>query len=191
MLGIALGAASFLVIFWVDVAAVRKVPFLSLPLWAAGCALFLAGILETVRHSTILPLPLPARAIGFALTGLFFLLLLYSLFIELALFSRRGSGRSGLVTWGTYALCRHPGVLWLAGLLIGLFLTRGSLLLLAAFPLWVGLDIVYVLLQEKLFFPVMFAPDYGRYQETVPLLVPTARSLRACAATIFRKITAE
>ena len=79
-------------------------------------------------------------------------------------------------------------MLWLAGLLIGLFLSGGSLLLLAAFPLWVGLDIVYVLLQEKLFFPAMFAPDYERYQESVPMLIPTARSLRACAATIFRTI---
>ena len=92
---------------------------------------------------------------------------------------------SRLVTEGTYALCRHPGVLWLAGLLAGVFLASGSLWMLAALPLWVGLDVLYVVLQEKLYFVRIFGAEYRDYQREVPMLVPTSRSIRECARTIF------
>ena len=110
MLGITFGAVSFLVIFWVDVAAVRKVRPLPPLLWAAGSALFLTGIVETIGHSALLPLPLLARVIGYLLSGLFLLLLLYSLFIELAV-SAPGSAGGGprLFTRGTSPCPSTPG----------------------------------------------------------------------------------
>jgi protein-S-isoprenylcysteine O-methyltransferase Ste14 len=94
---------------------------------------------------------------------------------------------SRLVTSGTYALCRHPGVLWLALLLVGVFMSSGSPWVLAALPVWVGLDVLYVILQEKLFFIRMFGADYREYQRAVPMLIPTWRSVRECARTLFRR----
>jgi protein-S-isoprenylcysteine O-methyltransferase Ste14 len=189
MTGIGLGAAAFIVLFWVDLVSLKGMSFVKPVLWLASGGLFVAGCDDTIRHSPVLPMPLPLAVIGGVLVGAFSLLLVYSLFAEIPFVSAyvQKGAPARLVTWGTYALCRHPGVLWLAGLLVGLFLLRGSLWMLAAIPVWIGLDILYVALQEKLFFVKMFGPEYVNYQRNVPMLLPTPRSFRECARTVFRK----
>jgi len=189
MLGIALGAASFFVVFWVDVVSLNNMRHVKPFLWIAASALFAAGLVLAARDPAPIPFPAGVAAAGWALGGMFFLLLVYSLFIEIPFVSayvREGSP-SALVSRGTYALCRHPGVLWLAGLLVALFLATGSRLLLIAIPLWVGLDALWVALQEKLYFVRMFGAEYESYRRAVPMLVPTPRSIRECVHTVFRR----
>ena len=190
MTGICLGAAAFVVIFWVDCASLKGIHFVKPVLWMAGGALFMAGLAVTVRDSPRVMLPVPLPLLGWVLAGVFSLLLAYSLFVEIPLASAyvRSGGPSRLVTQGTYALCRHPGVLWLTGVLAGVFLGRGSLWMLLALPVWIGCDVLYVVLQERLFFAEMFGSEYGRYRRGVPMLLPTRRSIRQCARTIFRKM---
>ncbi len=189
MTGVLVGALAFLVIFWVDALSLNRVRLLKPVLWVAGAALLVAGALLTVRQPPRVALPIGLRACGWTLAGAFFLLLVYSLFVEVPFVSAYArAGRPGrLVRSGTYALCRHPGVLWLAGTLTGLFLATGSLWLLPALAVWTALDVLYVVLQERLFFPRLFGPAYARYQRDVPMLLPTLQSIRACAGTIFRR----
>jgi protein-S-isoprenylcysteine O-methyltransferase Ste14 len=190
MRGIVLGAASFLIIFWVDVAALKRMSFVKPVLWLASVVLFVWGLVICMGDPSAVALPIPVRAAATVGAVLFSLLLVYSLFIEIpfsAAYVRAGKP-SAVVATGTYALCRHPGVLWLTGLLATLFFADGSTLLLLATPIWIGLDTLYVVVQDRLFFPRMFGADYAAYQREVPMLLPTARSVRRCARTIFRRV---
>jgi hypothetical protein len=83
-----------------------------------------------------------------------------------------------LITTGTYALCRHPGVLWFALLLFGLVLVTKAQLMIVASIVWFVADVLLVLVQDLVSFPRMFA-EYPEYRKTTPFLIPTGRSLRA------------
>ena len=89
-----------------------------------------------------------------------------------------------LVDTGTYALCRHPGVLWFGFLFLFLFCTTGSILLIPAGIIWTGIDILHVYLQEKWFFCNLF-PEYQSYIKTTPMLIPTKASIKKCRATLY------
>jgi protein-S-isoprenylcysteine O-methyltransferase Ste14 len=189
MAGISLGVAAFVVLFWVDVVSLKGMRLVKPALWLVSGALFVLGCVITVRQPPHFQVPGALAAMGWVLAAACGMLLVYSLFIEIPFVSayvQKGSP-SRLVTRGTYALCRHPGVLWLAGMLAGTSLARGSPWMLAALPIWVGVDVLYVILQEKLFFVRMFGPEYEDYQRSVPMLVPTSRSFRECARSIFMR----
>jgi protein-S-isoprenylcysteine O-methyltransferase Ste14 len=187
MIGIALGAAAFLLIFWVDLVSLKGLGVVKPVLWLAGGTLFVVGVVQTIRNSTRVPLPAAVPVLGWILFGVFALFFLYSLFFEIPFASayvKKGTP-ARLVTSGTYALCRHPAVLWFAALLAGLFLGTGAMWLLPAILVWTGLDVLYIVLQEKLFFVPMFGTAYKEYQGKVPMLIPTSRSVRECVRTIF------
>ncbi|MEE9201566.1 MAG: hypothetical protein V3U31_00030, partial [Dehalococcoidia bacterium] len=105
-------------------------------------------------------------------------LFIYSVFVEipLAAYLLRGSVPR-LVNTGTYALCRHPGVLWAAALFVGLILVSRSTKLLVAAPVWLALDVLWVWMQDKFFFPRLI-PGYKEYQGQTPMLWPNRRSLK-------------
>lgn len=117
-------------------------------------------------------------------------LLIYSLFVEIpfrATYTERGSGNQ-LITSGTYALVRHPGVLWLALLYIALTLLFPSTTIIIATIVWLIMDVIYIVLQDKFFFPRMF-PEYGSYQKLTPFLIPNKHSISACLKSVrLRKI---
>ena len=115
-------------------------------------------------------------------------LLVYSLLIELPFRStyHLAGGSQRLVTTGTYALVRHPGVLWFGLLLLSLALVSGSRAALLAAPIWLGADVLYAWIQDRYLFPRMF-PGYEEYQQTVPMLIPTRASLRRCLQTLRRE----
>jgi protein-S-isoprenylcysteine O-methyltransferase Ste14 len=187
--GLLLGVISFFLVFWADVVSLKGTSILKPVLWAAGTVLFLAGLVLIVREPPRIGVPGAVQIVGWVLAVLSALLLAYSLFLEIPFVSAylRKGGPSRLVTSGTYALCRHPGVLWLAALLVGAFLGSGSRWVLAALPVWFGLDVLYVVLQEKLFFVKLFGADYREYQGRVPMVIPTSRSARECARTLFKR----
>ena len=188
MWGILLGATSFFVVFWVDVAALKKIRFVKPALWLVSVALFVWGAALCIRDPERIPLCPAVRAAGWILGVAFALLLLYSLFIEIPFLEAYvHPGKPGaVVARGTYALCRHPGVWWFAGLLVSVSLADGSRWLLLATPVWVVLDALYVVAQDRVFFPRMFGPEYEAYRRDVPFLLPTARSFRRCTQTVFR-----
>jgi len=116
-------------------------------------------------------------------------LLIYSLFIEIpfhSTYANKGVGNK-LITTGTYALIRHPGVIWLALLYISLAIIFPSLILFLAVIVWLIMDIIWVTLEDRIFFPKMF-PDYREYQQKTPFLIPTKQSISACLKTINPRI---
>lgn len=128
--------------------------------------------------------PTWTTAVGWIVTVIGMCLLVYSVFIEIPLtLARRAGAGPRLVQTGTYALCRHPGVLWLAILLLGMLLIvqrTGFILLML---LWLVLDIVLVAVQDRIVFPRRF-PEYEQYQRSTPFLIPTPTSV----THVFRRI---
>lgn len=188
MVGIGLGAASFAIVLWVDLISLKGIRFAKPLLWLTSTAVFVLAVILTIRGSPRTPLPSFVLVLGYVITGLFFLLLVWSLFIEIPFLSAylESGGPQKLITGGTYALCRHPGVLWLGGLIAGMFLASGAFLLAPAFLVWIGFDVLLVYLQERLFFLRLFGPEYGKYQREVPMVIPTLGSLQRCIHTLHR-----
>ena len=187
MFYILVGAAAFLILYWVDFFAVKRIPLLKPLFWLAGSALFGYALFGVCLSQPRFTLPLFVRICGGCIAAVSLSMLVFSLFIEIPFretYTLPGADQK-LVTDGTYALVRHPGVLWQVGLLTGLVLLTGSLALLLALPLWTALNLLYVFIQEKFFFPRMFGQEYRRYQLNVPMIVPTSASIRACLRTFI------
>ncbi len=106
-------------------------------------------------------------------------LLIFTLFFALpAVPTYTGTEQLSLVSSGMYALCRHPGVLWLSLFyLLSWFLCRTPVFL-CAFFVFSALDTLYVLWQDIDVFPRSI-PGYEAYRKTTPFLIPTCASVRS------------
>jgi protein-S-isoprenylcysteine O-methyltransferase Ste14 len=154
-----------------------------------------AGILTValIGYATImvcitpakLDLPLFVLPLGIVILTIAASLLIYSLFIEIpfrATYTEGGKSNQ-LVTSGTYALVRHPGVLWLILFYLALTLLFPSVTIIVAAIAWLIMDIIYVVLQDKIVFPRLF-PDYKSYQKLTPFLIPNRYSIVACLKSV-------
>lgn len=126
-------------------------------------------------------------AVGYlslAAAALFLFMLIYTLFFAIPLGESYKSQQGGrrVIKSGVYALCRHPGVLWLMGGYLFLWLAFGETVLFVAFVVFSLLDIGYIVLQDWVIFPQMFE-DYEEYRRQVPFLLPTLDSIAKCLRT--------
>ena len=154
-------------------------------LFAIGCGLLCASTLRLFWESSWVGLRrTSAVLIGLAFVSL--LLLVYSVFF--AVKPRQEdqlscpAGMQPLVCRGMYALCRHPGVLWLAAFYGFMALAWHSRQWLLAFLLFTLGDVLYVFYQDRCIFPYTI-DRYGEYQKTTPFLIPTASSVREALAS--------
>lgn len=119
------------------------------------------------------------RVLAFAGAALFAWLLIYSLFFALpaaASYTEPGQKRPAC-TAGVYALCRHPGVLWLTGMLACLFPAAG--VPPEANALFTALNVALVVFEDRRVFSTVLA-GYCEYRRVTPFLIPNGRSIRAC-----------
>jgi protein-S-isoprenylcysteine O-methyltransferase Ste14 len=180
-----LGALAFLIAFGFDLASMAQRTGLKRAILVSACLLFLLAVVVALREPPLFPAPAWVSILGVALSVVGASLLTYSTVIEIPARSTylAPGAPSQLITTGTYALCRHPGVLWFGLSLLGLLITNRSLALLVAAFVWFGLDILYVWLQDRYFFPRQF-PDYPAYRQHTPMLIPTRVSIRRCWQTL-------
>ena len=185
MIYILIGVVGFLVAYTFDWLSLKE----------SSMAKQLAGILAVglLIYATVMvclgpaefDLPFFTLPLGACLLLISFSLLIYSLFVEIpfrSTYLEKGAG-SKLITTGTYALARHPGVLWLGLFYLSLALLFPSTTLFLAVTAWLIMDIIYVIVQDKVFFPRMF-PDYHDYQRRTPFLIPNRQSISACLKTM-------
>lgn len=140
-------------------------------LLTAGTALL--AIRETAPWSGV-----PRKA-ALLLSAVFLFLLVRTLFFALpaeASYARPGERRP-VRRSGVYALCRHPGVLWFAGLYLCLWAALGV-------PLWAGaaftgMNVLLVMFEDRWVFPTVL-DGYRDYQRVTPFLIPNSESVRAC-----------
>jgi len=185
---ILIGTMAFVFFFFFDIYTLKNEVVKKKIFGVMGLVPFIySAIMVTVSWDKI-DFPLPLRIVAFVLwLGVTFLLI-YSLFLELPFVKTYGrmQHNNELVSTGTYALCRHPGVLWFGFLFLFLFATTGSVLLIPAGIIWTCVDVLYVYLQEKLFFYKIF-PGYKAYMKNTPMLIPTKASIKKCISTLYYK----
>jgi protein-S-isoprenylcysteine O-methyltransferase Ste14 len=174
-----------------DIAARHRVPRAKPALLLLTGASHIGAWYLLMARSRRFPVPRPLRALALILAPLGFAAMFYSIMVEIpfrkAWVDRGHTDR--LVTTGTYALSRHPGVVWYSvAITAAAFATRSLRLLLAAPALIVG-DVLHVWFQEQYVLPHEFGEEYERYQETTPFLVPNEASARRFASTLARPET--
>jgi protein-S-isoprenylcysteine O-methyltransferase Ste14 len=189
MLYILIGICGFLAAYAFDWASLRNLRVIKqLTGLLAICLSVYATIMVCVTPIKF-HLPFFTRPLGVALLLISLCLLVYSLFIEIpfhSTYAEKGVGNE-LTTTGTYALVRHPGVIWLTLVYLSLALLFPSTILFLAVTIWLIMDIILVTLQDKILFPKMF-PAYREYQLKTPFLIPTKQSISACLRTIKPRI---
>jgi len=180
MIYIALGTLGFLIIHFFDVVSLKRIPGAKPCTWILGSSLLVYSIIMVCLKSDKLPLPIWSTWLGWVLLSISFLLLIYSLFINLPFrktYVTAGVGDK-LITTGLYALVRHPWVHWFILIMLSLVLVSQSKLLLIAAPTWILLNILLVIIQDKFFFGRMF-DGYDSYRKKTPMLLPNRQSIRA------------
>ncbi len=189
MIFVGLGGLGFLVGYAFELTSTKGIRALKPVLWLMCVSLLGYSLTQVCLRSERFWAPGWLAGLGWGLVLVAVLLLIYSLFVEIPLrHTYLAPGPSlHLVQSGTYALVRHPSVLWYGLLLFSLLLVSRSYLLALALPLWVLLDILWVVLQERRLRRVF--PDYAGYQRTTPMLIPNRQSLRACLRSL-RPLTA-
>ena len=157
-------------------------------LFAIGCGLLCASTLRLLWESSWEGLGwISAIPMGLAFVSL--LLLVYSVFF--AVKPRQEDRQScppdkqPLSCRGMYALCRHPGVLWLGAFYGFMALAFMSPLWLLAFLLFTAGDVLYVYCQDRWIFPYTI-DRYREYQKATPFLIPTVSSAKEMIAS-FRQ----
>jgi len=180
MIYVAIGCLGFLVIHLFDIVSLKRLPVAKPFTWALGSSLLIYALMMAYLQPHKLPLPIWSTWLGWALFTISVLLLIYSLFINLPFrktyIATDVSGK--LIRTGLYALVRHPGVHWFTLLMLSLILVSRSSLLLIAAPIFILLDIVLVIVQDKFFFSRMF-DGYDSYRRETPMLVPNRHSINA------------
>ena len=180
-----LGALVFPLFMLFDFVALRGSSRLKKATFLVGGIAFIGGTYGAVRAGPPFSIPPPLPFVGLVMTVVFAILLLYSLLIEIPFTMTYLSpgAPSQLVNTGTYALARHPGIIWMAFFLIGMVLASRSVTFVVAALVWLPLDVVHVWLQDRYIFPRQF-PAYRAYQQETPMLWPTRASLRRCLQTL-------
>jgi len=180
MIYMAIGCLGFLLIHLFDIVSLKRLPGAKPFIWILGSGLLVYALMVACLQSQKLPLPPWSTWLGWALLTISLLLLIYSLFINLPFrktYIATGVGNK-LIRTGLYALVRHPGVHWFILLMLSLILVSKSSLLLIATPIFILLDIVLVIVQDKFFFSRMF-DGYDSYRQETPMLVPNRQSINA------------
>lgn len=150
-----------------DVRAASGIPRAWVGLLLFALALAWAAFLALVWAE---PRQGPPLFAGGTLTGYFAVQLLWT-FAEESL-SRR------LLTWGRWSLCRHPGWLAMAGLLVGLNVGLDAPVLLWATGPWLAIYMGYLLHLERRVMPRLYGEEWEAYRRSTPFVIPTCRSLR-------------
>ncbi len=188
MIYVGIGILGFIVIHLFDLVSLKRIPFGVKPLvWTAGFVILFFSLIKMCLESSTLPLPDSMIWVGWFLLAVSITMITFALFINLPFrktYVDAGVGDK-LIRTGLYALVRHPGVYWVALFFFSLvFISKSHLMLIAA-PIFIVLNTVLVIVQDRYFFPKMF-DDYDKYQKETPMLVPNRRSLKAFTESLER-----
>ena len=112
------------------------------------------------------------------------LLLFYTLFFALPYGETYldAERQKAVICKGMYAFCRHPGVIWLFLLYLFLWLASGKMMMLSAGIVWTAMDLGFVYIEDRCFFPKILN-GYDRYQMEVPFLIPNRDSIKKYIAS--------
>lgn len=174
-----MGTAGFLLYFIYDANSIKWNNRILQKFFGAGSL--------CVATATVWVLALPSGSspsivarICFGIAGMIFLaLLVYTLFFALPFdktYLEENQKREAY-TEGVYGLCRHPGVLWFAGLYVCLWGVSGSWYQGIFFISMIFWNYLYIIFQDLWTFPKTFT-NYDEYKKMTPFLIPNRQSIR-------------
>lgn len=177
MIYIGIGTIGFVLLLMFDLSSLYKKNYLKYFFGILGFLLiFISTMFIFGEFSSFLEIHNVYRALSLVVSIIFFALLIYSVFIEVGRKTYNIKNEHTLVTNGTYALSRHPGVLWMLLLYIFGAIFFQNLLAIYAALIWTFANVVYVTIQERFIFHKIF-DDYEKYQKSTPMLFPNYSSI--------------
>jgi protein-S-isoprenylcysteine O-methyltransferase Ste14 len=172
MTAVFLCTIGFIILLFSDLLQVWKKEISAKILAPPGYLMITGGMIILISSFSPVPRPPIIFATQIILAVLFALLLIYSVLVEIPLYSRKSeSSKRKAIKSGTYSFVRHPGFLWfllLHLLLISIYRNRWFTLNSLFMVL---LDFILVFLEDRFFFPKIF-PNYREYMKNVPFLIP-------------------
>lgn len=183
MIYLGIGIIGFLLLLMFDVCSLCKKSIMKYIFGASGFLLIAGSSVFLVFTKSNIYFPLSFRVISLFLAIISLGLLIYSVFIEVGKKTYEYKNQNKLVTTGTYALSRHPGVLWFLFLYMFAAVYFQNHLILYAGLTWTAMNILYVSIQEKYIFTKLF-DNYGSYIQTTPMIFPSFESLEKCITTL-------
>ena len=174
-----MGLGGFGAGYLADLRSPQRPSWLTPSLWTVSLVLIPLSVGLLAAHPARFGAPAWLSLAGWGLAAPLSVLLARSLFVDLPVTQAYGPPRGArrLVASGSYALVRHPSALWFLLLMGALVAATRSLPLAAVTPAWASLEVLWVRLQERRL--VVEAPEYVRYRQQTPFLVPTRRSIAA------------
>lgn len=175
-----------------DLPLMGKHPLLRYTMLILAVAALIAVYLLATSWGDSVNLPDWCRILGWIFTITGGPLMSYSILVEIPLhLARRSAARLNapsestnmdLVQTGTYALCRHPGFLWMLLFLAGQVLLAQRTGMLELVFWWASLDFLVVAIQDYYIFPRRFK-NYRDYSLTTPFLIPNSFGLKTAIRT--------
>lgn len=182
MEAVLIGSAGFILYFLYDINSVTRKNKVVQKFFALGSVLVTGSAVLEMKEFWKMGRQYFPITVLFAVGGLLFLsLLIYTLFFALPFdetYCKENQMRLAY-TEGVYSLCRHPGVLWFAGLYLcmwGMTGNRQGMLYYLGMILW---NVLYVVMQDLWIFPLTFS-NYHEYRRGTPFLIPNGKSICRC-----------
>ena len=177
------GVFGFVLLLLFDICSLCKKSIIKYFFGIGGFSLIVGSTIFLAKTTSNASFSFSFRIFALIFAILSLLLLIYSVFIEVVKKTYQYENNNELITTGTYALSRHPGVLWFLFLyLFGSIYFQNSLILYAGL-IWTVMNILYVFVQERFIFTKLF-DNYHRYIETTPMIFPSYESLEKCITTL-------
>ena len=131
---------------------------------------------------------LPFRLLFCALAIISLLLLVYSLFFWLPFGGTYIDVNQGntVVDTGMYALCRHPGAIWVGFFYLFLWLASGKMMMFGAGIVWTIMNTMLVYVEDRWIFPKTLV-GYDNYKTVVPFLIPSFRTCKKKLLAYLRR----
>ena len=177
MIYLGIGVFGFVLLLMFDICSLCNKNYLKYFFGIFGFLLiFGSSILILVDFSSMLEIDRSLRAISLVFAIASLALLVYSVFIEVGKKTYELENEHALVTDGTYALSRHPGVIWMLFLYVFGAIFFQNLMAIYAALIWTLANIIYVTIQERFIFNKIF-DNYEEYRESTPMILPNYESI--------------
>ncbi len=183
MIYLGLGVLGFVMLLLFDICSLFEKSIVKYFFGVSGFSIIIISTVLIVRINSDITFSFSFRIISLTIAILALLLLIYSVFIEVGKNTYQYKNKSRLITTGTYALSRHPGVLWfLFVYLFGAIYFQNYFVLYAGLT-WTVINILYVSIQERYIFSKLF-DNYGNYIQSTPMILPSYQSIEKCFTTL-------
>jgi len=177
MVGTIIGCFSFGAMLLFDISALLNKKILQYIMLVFALGTLGYGLYDLMRYNHQFEISFGFFPVLIVLDVVFFILLIYSIVIEVRINQTLKGQKTELVTNGTYSISRHPGVIWLFFVFIISAIILENYLFLIAGGVWTLANSVYVYYQERFVLTKLFK-SYSMYQQTTPMLIPTINSIK-------------